>query len=472
MLRSGWPGRRWGGRWPSAARVAVRVLLAVLTSMPPLAVAQAQTGWQTGTSVAPPAKAPEPPKEAKPAPAKPAPPSTVKPAKSVPPPALRPTAVVATSASVVGTEDRVRFTLALDRPIEAAVYTVADPYRVIVDLPDVEFRLPPEAGQGRTGLVSGFRYGVFQAGRSRIVLDTAGPVMIDRLSNGRSRAGGAEVAFDIVRIDRAEFQAIAAAEAARGTALRGTRPETSPAPKSAKSGRPVVVIDPGHGGLDPGTVAGADLTEKALVLSVGRQIRAAIAALGRIDVHLTRSDDVFVPLDERVRMARNLGADLFISLHADAIAEREYTGLVRGATIYTLSDRASDEVARRAAEKENASDILAGVEASAPGEEDHVRSILSDLLKRETSDFSSEIRNLLLDKLKGKVTLSKDPRRSAAFAVLRQAETPSVLMELGYLSNPEDRARMITPEWQRQVAAAVAAAVDQYFAKRPRVSNR
>jgi N-acetylmuramoyl-L-alanine amidase len=373
---------------------------------------------------------------------------------------------------VVGTEDRVRFTLALDRPIEAAVYTVADPYRVIVDLPDVEFRLPPEAGQGRTGLVSGFRYGVFQAGRSRIVLDTAGPVMIDRLSNGRSRAGGAEVAFDIVRIDRAEFQAIAAAEAARGTALRGTRPETSPAPKSAKSGRPVVVIDPGHGGLDPGTVAGADLTEKALVLSVGRQIRAAIAALGRIDVHLTRSDDVFVPLDERVRMARNLGADLFISLHADAIAEREYTGLVRGATIYTLSDRASDEVARRAAEKENASDILAGVEASAPGEEDHVRSILSDLLKRETSDFSSEIRNLLLDKLKGKVTLSKDPRRSAAFAVLRQAETPSVLMELGYLSNPEDRARMITPEWQRQVAAAVAAAVDQYFAKRPRVSNR
>lgn len=468
---------RW--RWAAAAALAAAACL-IGTGHP-----HAQAGWQTGTVETTPAHPDQPasPPPTPPAKVRKAAPRSAAPKPETPPapPPLRTTASaplsppIATAATVAGDDLKTAFTLHLDRPVAAAAYAVADPYRVIVDLPDVLFRLPLGAGSEPAGLIKAFRYGMFQAGRSRIVIDVAGPVMVDRLRFEPGSAGEPTVAFDMVRIDRAEFDAIAAAEARRQQTEPAAAPRDQPTAALAEthhSGRPVVVVDPGHGGLDPGTTSGPEVNEKTVVLQVARQLEAVLAATHRYDVRLTRRDDVFIPLDQRVRIARDLNADLFISLHADAIAEREYVGSVRGATVYTLSDKASDEAARRAAEKENASDILAGIDAGHSGERDQVRDILFDLMRRETSEFSADFRGLLIDRLRGRIALSRDPQRSAAFIVLRQAETPSVLIELGYLSNPEDRARMTSADWQRQAALTIASAIDAYFSRHPKTAAR
>jgi N-acetylmuramoyl-L-alanine amidase len=228
----------------------------------------------------------------------------------------------------------------------------------------------------------------------------------------------------------------------------------------------VIVIDAGHGGIDPGAISSSAVTEKSIVLAVAQQLRAALAQSGKYDVKMTRTTDVFVSLDKRLKFSADNNADLFISLHADAIAETEMAENISGATIYTLSERASDEQARLMAEKENASDLLAGLEGGGGARVDQVKNILIDLLKRETSNFSADFSNVLAQRLSKTIAMSRDPQRSAAFKVLKQPHAPSVLVELGYMSNSKDQQQMTTTAWQKQVANAVAAAVQTYFSKR------
>ncbi len=374
----------------------------------------------------------------------------------------------AVDVEVVGDRASTLFQLTLSRGVTAEVYTLANPYRVIIDLPDLEFRLPEGAGRRGRGLVTAFRFGQFAAGKARIVMDTDGPVSIGKAAMSMGRNGsGVVLVVELKPTDAGAFGAGTGAErsAAKAAEARAAAPADD-VQKPASRQKPVIVIDAGHGGIDPGAVGAENTLEKDIVLSVARKVRARLAAKNAYDLVMTRSTDVFVSLGERLAISRKHASDLFISIHADSIEEFAYTQSIKGATVYTLSERASDAQARAMAEKENASDMIAGLDAVETEEDNQVRSILIDLLKRETSNFSAEFSRTLVRKLKSNVSLSRVPRRSASFKVLKQTHAPSVLVELGYVSNAEEARLMRSTVWQSKVAGSIAAAVEAYFEKR------
>ena len=375
-------------------------------------------------------------------------------------------AVEAKRAELKGDATSTMFLLGLSAGVRAEIFTLANPYRVVVDLPDVAFHLPEGTGQKGSGLVSTFRYGLLAEGKARVVIDTTGPVIIKRADMSAKGGSAVELVIELAPTSVQSFGS--GTGGGRNAAAAAAKTEPPPAPKPSRQQRvkPLVLIDAGHGGIDPGAAGASNLKEKTLVLAVAHALKAQLAAGGRYDVKMTRATDVFVSLDQRLKMSRDLDADLFISLHADSIAQKGFANAVRGATVYTLSEQASDEEARRMAEKENNSDAIAGLQTAMFEEEGEVRNILIDLLKRETSNFSADFSNALVKRLGASVSLSGRPQRSAAFKVLRQADTPSVLVELGYMSNPEDEKLLNSAAWQRRVAAAIGSAVDSYFSKR------
>ncbi len=362
------------------------------------------------------------------------------------------------------------FELELSEGVTAEVFTLASPYRVIIDLPDIAFKLPAGAGSTGQGLVKAFRYGSFAEHKGRVVIDTSGPVAILEAQMTRSAATNRVVLkVAMAPSDAASFgQGTGAAQAEGGSANAASKPalfeEAPPKPKS--HGKPVIVIDPGHGGIDPGAMGINNIAEKTVVLAVAQELKAALLKAGRYDVKMTRATDVFISLDRRLKFSEQNAAELFISLHADSIEEKNLAENIRGATVYTLSERASDEQARAMAEKENASDLVAGLENIDQGGKDQVKNILIDLLKRETSNFSADFSHVLVSRLAKSIAMSRDPQRAAAFKVLKQPHAPSVLVELGYMSNSKDEGQMTTGAWQKQVAASISAAVEAYFAKR------
>lgn len=352
---------------------------------------------------------------------------------------------------------RTRFVLDLDGPAAFDVFPLPEPYRVVIDLPPVSWRLGPAAVKP-AGLITEFRFGRFSDGVSRVVLDVSGPVRIAKsFALPPDRRGRHRIVIDLVSVSRDAFLA----------ALRPTPapPPQRPPPAKSLGDRPMIVVDPGHGGIDPGTIGASGTYEKDIALDYARELRAALLATGRYKVALTRDRDTFVRLRKRIAIAHDAGADLFVSLHADAIDNPRF----RGGAVYTLSEKASDAEAEALAAKENRADIIAGVDLSV--QNDDVVNILIDLAQRETMNESVVLARGVITELSKFQRLLKRSHRFAGFAVLKAPDVPSVLVELGYMSNRLDERMLLSPRHRRKVAAAVVAAIDRYF-ERQHALNR
>jgi N-acetylmuramoyl-L-alanine amidase len=364
---------------------------------------------------------------------------------------------VATDVRLAGDEKDTRFVIDLTRKIDIRAFTLADPYRVVIDMPQVTFALPARAGENGRGLVKAFRFGLIMQGGSRIVLDAGKPVRVEKAVVLEVAQGQpARLVLDLAAIDRETFMR----NLAQDNRARANPRAALPAPAASNDPRPLVVIDPGHGGLDTGTKGPAGEMEKSIVLEFATLLRDRIEQGGKYRTAMTRADDTFIPLGERVQFARDRQAALFISIHADYLARSE--GDAQGATIYTLSETATDSDAARLADDENRADVIAGLDLSQ--EPNDVAGILIDLAQRETKSFSSHFARTLVGEMKSTVRLHRNPLRSAGFRVLRAPDVPSVLIELGYVSNKDDLKLLNSAGWRAKAADTIVTAVDRFFA--------
>jgi N-acetylmuramoyl-L-alanine amidase len=367
---------------------------------------------------------------------------------------------VATDARLGGDEARTRFVLDLSKRVEVSAFTLADPYRIVLDLPQVIFQLPARVGESGRGLVKAFRFGLVMQGGSRIVLDATAPVRVEKaFVIDPVDSQPARLVLDLVAIDRDSFL--------RNIALENRPRRSEPPVKTDRDAkdtdpRPLIVLDPGHGGLDSGTIAPTGDTEKNIVLEFAQQLRGKLEKSGKYRVAMTRTDDRFVSLADRVQVARLRQAALFLSIHADALPHRDSEA--RGASIYTLSETASDAEAARLAEAENRADVIAGVDLSA--EPNDVADILIDLAQRETKAFSANFAHALAKELKVTSRLHKHPLKSAGFRVLKAPDVPSALIELGYVSSSQDLKYLMSDAWRTRATDSIVQAIATYFATR------
>ncbi|MBA3517387.1 MAG: N-acetylmuramoyl-L-alanine amidase [Rhizobiales bacterium] len=353
---------------------------------------------------------------------------------------------------VVGDAERTRFVVDLQKNPDFGLLRLASPYRLVIDMPKVEFRELAKASEGR-GLISEFRYGLIAPGKARIVLDLSGPVeivntfVLDPVESEPSR-----LVIDMIPTTASAFEVAAAQD-------RPDRSTTASIAPTAvdPSGPPVVVIDPGHGGIDSGAIGADGLLEKDVTLQFAVELARQLKLRAKLQPVLTRSGDDFLSLGERVEVAQRHHAAFFVSVHADSVAE-DY---VRGATVYTLSDDASDALAAAMAERENRSDVLAGL--ALDDQPDDVADILFDLTRRETKNLAIRFARALVDDLDGAIPLNANPWRRAAFRVLKAPDVPSVLLELGYLSNKEDESLFRAEGWPASHATKIAVAIEEFF---------
>jgi len=340
------------------------------------------------------------------------------------------------------------------------VFALANPDRLVVDLSEVDWTAVEGRPPVDRGIVEAIRFGLFSPGTSRMVLDLREPAKVDSLFFIPPREGyGFRMVLDLAVTDRASFVRQV------DRAVKESDPPLPPlaalgpglvAPKT--DGRNVVVIDPGHGGVDPGAISPSGRMEKDLTLAYAKQLRDVLQKSGRYRVVLTREDDRFVPLRDRYRIAEQAGAELFVSLHANT----HPSATIRGASVFTLSESASDSEAAALAAKENKADVLGGLDLS--DQPEVVSQILIDLAQRETKNLSKSFANDLVDRLgEEKITRLNHTHRFAGFAVLKSPIVPSVLVEIGYLSNPGEERALFSADHRGRVVEALQQAIDGFF---------
>ncbi|MGE4527934.1 MAG: N-acetylmuramoyl-L-alanine amidase [Rhodospirillaceae bacterium] len=370
--------------------------------------------------------------------------------------ALAPIAV--SGVRLGGSAEATRLVLDLAASPSHSSFNLADPYRIVFDFPDLDWHVAAERMPAPTGLIRGLRAGLFRPGTFRLVLDLSGPAEIARTLSLPPQSGyGWRFVVDLRPTSRDAFMARLGRDPGAPQAAKASEPAVNSRERRAGGIKPVIVLDPGHGGVDPGAIGVNGVYEKHITLAMARQLKARLEKAGRYTVVLTRDRDIFIPLRERVAIARRAHGDLFISLHADSNPNRS----TRGLSIYTLSERASDKEAGLLADKENKADIISGMDFSEESPE--VTGILIDLAQRESMNLSAQFAALSVGELRRQVRTLDNTHRFAGFAVLKAPDIPSVLLEMGYLSNSEEVRLLQQAGYRDRLAGSMAHAVDRYF---------
>jgi len=363
-----------------------------------------------------------------------------------------------------GTWGGAEVSLGMSQAVPFRVHTLDNPRRIVMDFRDVDFASVPfadlEAALVDGGRITGLRAGPFRQGWSRLVLSIAEPLTIDTVAL-QTRDGDAAVQLNVVleRVTGPEFAAATGpilsnlfrTEEAFATDPDGTADQ-------AGGNRLRILLDPGHGGIDPGAIVG-DTEEADIVLAFAREARDILRRRGH-DVALSRGDDTFVSLEGRIAAARHFRADIFISIHADSLE----VGRANGAQIYTLAETASSQASRLLAERHRRDDLLSGVDLEAT--DDAVATALMEIARRETAPRTDALADALVDAFRANgVQLHKSPRESGAFAVLKAPDMPALLLELGFMSSPDDLARLQDPAWRSNTARAVAVGIEDWLSR-------
>lgn len=376
-------------------------------------------------------------------------------------------------------KQRTRFRIGLEKHVEFQVFSLASPNRVVVELPNVKLRLPPPLRGQSVGLVKAFRGGKSAPGSSRIVIEVTKPVIVEKAVIRDAEDGaGKELALDIIPVSDVPI-----VRSARRTQPKPNIPPPTyslgagslqpplptkaqrPADIRANSYKPVIVIDPGHGGRDSGAKKNGAV-EKEVVLAFGKMLRDTLEATGRYTVLMTRDTDKFIELSERVNFAERNKANLFMAIHADYARSS-----ASGATVYSLRDSLAKGLSRQTQRKAG-SNLLTHKEMakvkSARGDVSVVKGFLSDLAKREvdaTRDRTQLFSKSIVNYMGRSTTMRRKPHKSAGFRVLKTQKFPSVLIELAYVTNKNDAAKLNSDRWRKKVASSLTQAVDDYFAQ-------
>lgn len=341
-----------------------------------------------------------------------------------------------------------RVELALTQGVPYRAYVLDDPRRLVLDFREVDW-----TGVSRDVLLnadraSDVRFGAFRPGWSRMVVDLTGPLLPDTVEMKLdSQSGKARLRVELREVEAEAF-------AAGGGAPHDPRWDLPPPAQVAKrqargDGPLIVVLDPGHGGIDPGAER-EGYSEKDLMLRFARELKEVLVRSGRFQVVLTREDDSFVSLERRIAIAHESAAHVFISLHADALAE----GGARGATVHLLRESASDEASQQLAERHDRDDILSGVDLR--GQDDEVAGILMDLARQETQPRAERLARQMVKGFKyAKVPVNSRSVRYASFSVLKSADIPSVLLEVGFMSSARDLKNLTNANWRLETAVAI-----------------
>lgn len=385
--------------------------------------------------------------------------------------AAAPPASMAADHALGGTHERTRFIIGLEKPVPFQVFSLTNPNRVVVELPNVKAALPAPEASLPVGLVKSFRGGLSSADKLRVVLDVTEPVVVAKSAVEKSADGkGHQLTLEFVPFESTDKAKVAKKFQAPYT-LGGPvqpplpMPAVSPKQKAERTYKPTIVIDPGHGGMDSGATKNGTV-EKEVVLAFGHVLRDKLMATGQYKVLMTRDDDTFIPLDERRAIAERANAALFIAIHADY---SDNGSKARGATIFSLRDGVAEDL-KASTKAEVARHVMNGPQAKllekADGDMDAVKGILEDLARQEvdaTRDRSKLFAGAVIETMSDSTDMRSSPDQQAAFRVLKTAQFPSVLIELGYVTNRQDAENLKSDDWRKEVAHSIVTAVDNYF---------